>query len=244
MDRRGHTGPASARRRIRPIRKESHAVDTSYCPSAGGGRRRRGHLRAGVRSIARHRTSAAELRPSQQDPEADHLPDVASALIPASTSTEAPWDQSREGMKTRAVAPTAPPTRRRHRSGPPPEAQRSRQLLPQRSGQCARGLGNNVKVNQNCLNVTDSDLQGRGQANNETSIAQDPMQPSSWSPATTTTSAVTEPAAPVLARQWSHLERFDGAQQLHARASADSPASTGRPAATPRWRGTPAATRT
>jgi hypothetical protein len=42
---------------------------------------------------------------------------------------------------------------------------------------CSNNLGGNVKVNQNCLNVTDSNLQGRGQANNETSIAQDPLQP-------------------------------------------------------------------
>jgi len=35
----------------------------------------------------------------------------------------------------------------------------------------------NIKVNQNCLNVADPDLQGRGQANNETSIAQDPNRP-------------------------------------------------------------------
>jgi hypothetical protein len=39
-------------------------------------------------------------------------------------------------------------------------------------------LGSNVKVNQNCLNITDEDLQGRGQANNETAIAQDPFHPS------------------------------------------------------------------
>ena len=30
--------------------------------------------------------------------------------------------------------------------------------------------GNNVKVNQNCLNITDPDLQGRAQAQNETSV--------------------------------------------------------------------------
>src|SRR5437868_3199690 len=39
---------------------------------------------------------------------------------------------------------------------------------------CASQLGSNVKVNQNCLNLTDSNLQGRGQAQNETAIAQDP----------------------------------------------------------------------
>lgn len=40
--------------------------------------------------------------------------------------------------------------------------------------QCAVSLGNNIKVNQNCLNLTDVSLQGRGQANNETSIAVNP----------------------------------------------------------------------
>ncbi len=40
--------------------------------------------------------------------------------------------------------------------------------------QCAKRLGNNIKVNQNCLNLTDPDLQGRGQANNETAIAVNP----------------------------------------------------------------------
>jgi len=42
---------------------------------------------------------------------------------------------------------------------------------------CPQNLGDNVKVNQNCLNITDTDLQGRGQAQNETSIAQDPLNP-------------------------------------------------------------------
>lgn len=42
---------------------------------------------------------------------------------------------------------------------------------------CVERLGSNVKVNQNCLNVSDPDLQGRGQAQNETAIAQDPMSP-------------------------------------------------------------------
>ena len=36
----------------------------------------------------------------------------------------------------------------------------------------------NIKVNQNCLNVTDTDLQGRGQAQNETSLAIDPSHKS------------------------------------------------------------------
>src|ERR1700704_3083245 len=43
---------------------------------------------------------------------------------------------------------------------------------------CPMRLGSNVKVNQNCLNLSDSDLQGRAQAQNETAIAQDPIHPS------------------------------------------------------------------
>jgi hypothetical protein len=42
---------------------------------------------------------------------------------------------------------------------------------------CAVSYGNNVKVNQNCLNVADANLQGRSQAQNETSIAVDPNNP-------------------------------------------------------------------
>ena len=39
---------------------------------------------------------------------------------------------------------------------------------------CPVNRGSNVRVNQNCLNLTDPDLAGRGQAQNETAIAQDP----------------------------------------------------------------------
>jgi hypothetical protein len=42
---------------------------------------------------------------------------------------------------------------------------------------CPTDRGANVHVNQNCLNLTDPDLQGRGQAQNETAIAQDPSSP-------------------------------------------------------------------
>ena len=40
---------------------------------------------------------------------------------------------------------------------------------------CSKTIGSNVKVNQNCLNLSNPNLQGRGQAQNETAIAQDPM---------------------------------------------------------------------
>jgi len=42
---------------------------------------------------------------------------------------------------------------------------------------CPHNFGSNVLVNQNCLNVTDPDLQGRAQAQNETAIAQNPFNP-------------------------------------------------------------------
>src|SRR5215813_12107383 len=41
--------------------------------------------------------------------------------------------------------------------------------------QCDVNLGSNIKVNQDCLNIADSDLQGRGQAQNETYVAVDPL---------------------------------------------------------------------
>jgi hypothetical protein len=49
--------------------------------------------------------------------------------------------------------------------------------LPASNGDCDPDRGSNVKVNRNCLNLSDSDLQGRGQSQNETSIAQDPKAP-------------------------------------------------------------------
>src|SRR6202165_5205970 len=42
---------------------------------------------------------------------------------------------------------------------------------------CPATLGSNVKVNQNCLNLTDATLQGRGQAQNEAAISHDPNNP-------------------------------------------------------------------
>ncbi len=56
---------------------------------------------------------------------------------------------------------------------------RSQQTAQQKSALtgCPADRGANVHVNQNCLNLTDPDLQGRGQAQNETGIAQDPGNP-------------------------------------------------------------------
>src|SRR5437588_1835516 len=46
--------------------------------------------------------------------------------------------------------------------------------FPRGSGDCPNNQSSNIKVNQNCLNLSDPDLQGRGQAQNEESIAVDP----------------------------------------------------------------------
>jgi hypothetical protein len=42
---------------------------------------------------------------------------------------------------------------------------------------CAQIISGNVKVNQNCLNISDKNLQGRGQAQNEAALAVDPSNP-------------------------------------------------------------------
>jgi hypothetical protein len=42
---------------------------------------------------------------------------------------------------------------------------------------CPVNHGSNIRVNQNCENLSDPDLAGRGQAQNETAIAQDPNHP-------------------------------------------------------------------
>ena len=62
------------------------------------------------------------------------------------------------------------------KAGPPEgNSQHIANYQPSSQSGCSQKLaGNNVKVNQNCLNLTDPDLQGRAQAQNETSIAADP----------------------------------------------------------------------
>ncbi|MDR3034402.1 MAG: glycoside hydrolase [Kitasatospora sp.] len=64
--------------------------------------------------------------------------------------------------------------------GVPKATARVRTRAPMRAGAtssalCPGNFGSNVLVNQNCLNVSDSDLQGRGQAQNETAISQNPF---------------------------------------------------------------------
>lgn len=77
------------------------------------------------------------------------------------------------------------PRLRAHVSGPAEEAFAPRptgarvgsNYYPRSDDGCPSNNGANVKVNQNCLNVSDADLQGRSQAQNETAIAVDPGNP-------------------------------------------------------------------
>src|SRR5690348_6514587 len=43
-------------------------------------------------------------------------------------------------------------------------------FFPSSDDGCPASRGDNVKVNQNCLNVADADLEGRSQAQNETAV--------------------------------------------------------------------------
>lgn len=57
---------------------------------------------------------------------------------------------------------------------PPAQGQELSGYQPRGSDACAQNLASNIKVNQGCLNLSDPDLAGRGQAQNETSIAINP----------------------------------------------------------------------
>jgi hypothetical protein len=103
--------------------------------------------------------------------------DLASALESRSSSSgqaRAALANSDEGGGPDG-APFTPPASFRSASG---SAGGIATYFPSDQGQCSSRLGGDVKVNQNCLNVSDPSLQGRGQANNEPSIAQDPTDPS------------------------------------------------------------------
>lgn len=47
--------------------------------------------------------------------------------------------------------------------------------FPRGSDACPVNISSNIKANQNCLNLSDANLQGRAQAQNETSVAINPM---------------------------------------------------------------------
>jgi hypothetical protein len=71
------------------------------------------------------------------------------------------------GTLSRALAPPATALR-----APQPQANG-----PTADTGCPANRGANVRVNQDCQNLTDPDLAGRGEAQNETAVAQDPNNP-------------------------------------------------------------------
>jgi hypothetical protein len=71
-------------------------------------------------------------------------------------------------------APSCPPDSYSPAPGPGGGAGSTSGYSPSGNNGCAVNRGNNVKVNQECLTISDGDLQGRGQAQNEESIAADP----------------------------------------------------------------------
>ena len=71
-------------------------------------------------------------------------------------------------------APSCPPDSYSPAPGPGGGATGGENYSPSGNNGCAENRGNNVKVNQECLTISDSDLQGRGQSQNEESIAADP----------------------------------------------------------------------
>lgn len=59
------------------------------------------------------------------------------------------------------------------------QAPQGRASSPAGDRGCPANRGSNVRVNQDCQNLTDTDLAGRGSAQNETAVASDPNDPSS-----------------------------------------------------------------
>jgi hypothetical protein len=71
-------------------------------------------------------------------------------------------------------APSCPPDNYTPAPGPGGGSTGGDNYSPSGNNGCAENRGNNVKVNQECMTISDPDLQGRGQAQNEESIAADP----------------------------------------------------------------------
>jgi hypothetical protein len=60
----------------------------------------------------------------------------------------------------------------------PDQQQQQQGIGPTNATGCPNNRGPNIQVNQDCQNLTDPDLAGRGEAQNETAVAQDPNNPS------------------------------------------------------------------
>ena len=169
---------------------------------------------------------------------------LASALGPQSTGLQSARRRT-DGDDDNGGGPDGAPFTPPKSFGSAGGAEADDQLLPASSGSCSANIGNDVKVNQNCLNLTDPNLQGRGQANNEPSIAVDPFNSQHL-----VASDNNYIRGDGTCGSYFSLERrpdvveHDGPQRVHRRPVRIRRASTGRPAATRRWHGTRAGTPT
>ena len=136
-------------------------------------RRLSGGFRTGARAVAlaRKRPQTADLLASDEHSEADHLVDALERYRPANVERQPRFAGGDDEGGGPDGSPFTPPKSFQSATGGQGGAAN---YFPTSQGQCSSNFGSNVKVNVNCLNVSDPDLQGRGQANNEESIAQDP----------------------------------------------------------------------
>ncbi len=95
----------------------------------------------------------------------DHLTKVQKRLLSGFASSEV--DQARGLAQQNARSAGAP---RRMAGGAP-------FYVPRSSAGCTYRFGSNVNMDTDCQNVTDVDLQGRGQAQNETYVSEDHRRP-------------------------------------------------------------------
>jgi len=108
---------------------------------------------------------------------------LAMSMVGAPTTAAAQSSQSAECGNDESSgeepdeAPSCPPDGYSPTPGPAGGTTGGENYSPSGNNGCAERRGNNVKVNQECLTISDPDLQGRGQAQNEESIAADPNDP-------------------------------------------------------------------
>jgi hypothetical protein len=103
---------------------------------------------------------------------------LAMSLVGATPTAQASEDETcgsgENGGDEPDEAPSCPPDSYSPAPGPGGGAGSTSGYSPSGNNGCAENRGNNVKVNQECLTISDPDLQGRGQSQNEESIAADP----------------------------------------------------------------------
>src|SRR4051794_27522246 len=95
------------------------------------------------------------------------LTDIQNRLVSGLASTEF----ERASTTTRRPAPRTEPLQ------PALGSTAARFYVPGARGSCAYRIGRAVNMDQDCQNVTDPDLGGRAQAQNETYVSEDPFRP-------------------------------------------------------------------